>query len=150
MKEIFVTVKHCLACRTCEVYCAVAHSVSRNLYGALTESPLPTPRVKVKQTRLARAEPAQCHHCARPSCVPSCERGAIKKAPKTHLTVIDGSRCSGCESMPCVSACPFGAIIMEKDKKVVLVCDQCVDVGDPVCVRVCPTGVFGLEGRERA
>jgi carbon-monoxide dehydrogenase iron sulfur subunit len=148
LKEIFITVKHCLACRTCEVYCAVAHSMSMSLHGALKESPLPIPRVKIKQTRAAKAEPAQCHHCARPLCVPSCERGAISKDPETQLTIIDSTLCPGCESMPCVSACPFGAIILEKDKKVVLVCDQCVDVGEPICVQVCPTLVFSLEKAE--
>jgi len=145
MKEIFIEVKHCLACKSCEVYCAVAHSASRNLFAALDESPQPLPRVKVKQTKTAKAMPAQCRHCVNPPCVSSCERGAIRKDPESQLTIIDAKRCMGCDTMPCVPACPFGAIIMEKDKKIVLVCDQCVEIGEPVCVLACPTNVFSLE-----
>ena len=149
MKEISVDVDHCLACKSCEVYCAVAHSASRSLHKALTESPQPLPRIKVKNTHRARAEPALCRHCKRPPCVQSCERNAIRKDAKTELTVIDRSICVGCETMLCISACPFGAIILKRNTQIVLVCDQCVDIGEPVCVQVCPTKVFKLRGEKK-
>ncbi|MBI5478744.1 MAG: 4Fe-4S ferredoxin [Deltaproteobacteria bacterium] len=150
MKSIFLETKHCLSCKTCEIYCAVAHSAAKNLLGALAEDPRALPRIRVKQTRTAKAMVALCRHCEKPACVASCALGALTKDPVTRLTIIDHVRCLGCELMPCVSGCPFGAIMVEKDKKIVLVCDQCVELGAPVCVSACPTGVFTLEATSGA
>ena len=147
MKEIFVDIKHCIACKSCELVCAVAHSQSQNIFSAIYEDPQPVPHIRVKFTKMAKAAPMQCHHCKKPPCVQSCTRGAIKKDTETDLTLIDNKICLDCSTFECANACPFGAIIIEKDKKIVLVCDQCVEIGEPVCIKACPTKVFSLKGR---
>ena len=43
MKRLFIRPELCTGCKTCELACAVAHSASQNLLGAMTESPRRTP-----------------------------------------------------------------------------------------------------------
>ena len=40
-KEIFVRLDRCMGCHSCELACAVEHSGSRSLYGAIAEQPRP-------------------------------------------------------------------------------------------------------------
>jgi len=146
MKQFFVKSKHCLGCKSCELACAVAHSKSRTLASALLETPRPLPRVRVKSTQTARFVLMQCRHCKKPKCVGACEVGAISKDSE-YRTVIDEAKCNGC--FKCVSSCPFGAMVMEKERRIVLVCDYCKDLGEPACVKACPTGVFSYEKLDR-
>ncbi len=39
MKEIFVRLDRCLGCKSCEIACAVEHSASKSLFGAVSEKP---------------------------------------------------------------------------------------------------------------
>lgn len=149
MKQIFVKTKHCLGCKSCEIACAVAHSKSLTLTSALHETPLPLPRVRVKTSQSARFVLMQCRHCKKPKCVAVCEYGAISK-DIDYRTIIDETKCTGC--FKCVAACPFGAMVVEKERRIVLVCDRCKDLGEPACVRACPTGVFTYDklGKEKS
>ena len=47
MKRLFVEVEKCLACRSCEIACAVEHSRSKELVSALREETKPRSRTKI-------------------------------------------------------------------------------------------------------
>ncbi len=144
MRTISVNMKLCLACKSCEIHCALAHSESKDLFRALRESPEPRPRVRVNPSQRTRANPAQCKHCKYPQCIRACERNAICKDPESQLIVINREACAGCEDFACASACPFGAMLLEKDMHTTLFCDRCQELAEPACVGVCPTGVFKI------
>lgn len=141
MKELFVQAKHCLGCKSCEIACAVAHSNSKNLVAALNEKPLSITRVKVQSSQTASFDLRRCRHCKKPLCVDACGNGAISKTG--NKTIIDDEKCQGC--FRCVLSCPFGALNIQKDRRIVLVCDHCEELGEPACVKACPTGVFTNE-----
>ena len=62
-KEIFVNMSKCTACKTCVISCAVEHSKSKNLYGALMEKPTPKPRLYVEWVSPETNVPIVCRHC---------------------------------------------------------------------------------------
>jgi carbon-monoxide dehydrogenase iron sulfur subunit len=51
MKQLFINIDKCLACRSCEIACALAHSQSKDLFSAIHEEPKPLPRTKVELPR---------------------------------------------------------------------------------------------------
>jgi carbon-monoxide dehydrogenase iron sulfur subunit len=133
-KRIHVESDRCLACRACEVACALRHSQSSDLVEAVLEQPRGRSRVRVRETK-GKIAPVQCMQCARPKCVEVCEPGALVKHPESGLVVLDQSKCTGCWS--CVEACPFHAIFADEDRGVAYKCDLCE--GRPACVAACPT-----------
>jgi carbon-monoxide dehydrogenase iron sulfur subunit len=146
MKEIFCRIDRCLACKSCEIACAVVHSESGELVAALQESPLSNHRVRVLKVddnggkvRL-RSVALQCRQCLEPACVDACIAGGIVKDETTGVVRFDRERCVGCWS--CTMVCPFGAIIRVQDAKVAIKCDRCEDREQPACVVTCPTGAL--------
>jgi len=133
-KRIFVEGGECLACRACEIGCALRHSESGELTAALLERPRPHARVRVREAK-GKVAPVQCMQCARPKCVEVCEPGALTKDPDTGVVVLDQSKCSGC--FQCVEACPFHAIFADEERGIAYKCDLCE--GTPACVMACPT-----------
>jgi len=138
-KVIYVDVEKCLACRSCEIQCAVAHSVTRNLVKALAESPLPLPRVQVESAE-DMVLPLQCRHCEDAPCVAVCPAGALKKLGPEQPVIFEEERCIGC--MTCVLACPFGLVRPDR-KGAVVKCDFCIERQaegqEPACVEACST-----------
>lgn len=61
-KVIAVDIGRCLACKSCEIACAVAHSASGRLEEAVVEHPKPQKRVTVEAAGQF-AVPMQCRHC---------------------------------------------------------------------------------------
>ncbi len=142
MERVFVKPEVCIGCHLCAVWCAVAHSRSKNIIKAfLYEEPRPLPRVIVEE-RLPLTFALPCRHCAEPDCVFACISGALYKDRQTGRVVHDASRCVGCCS--CVMACPYGCIILnnEEEEKKVLKCDLCAGLEFPYCVRHCPNGAL--------
>jgi carbon-monoxide dehydrogenase iron sulfur subunit len=139
-RVIYVDVEKCLACRSCEIQCAVVHSVTKNLLGALREEPRPLPRVQVEAAE-EMALPLQCRHCEDAPCVTVCPSGALKKLGPEQPVIFEEERCIGC--MTCVLACPFGLIRPDRGHAVVK-CDFCIERQEqgeePACVAACPTG----------
>jgi carbon-monoxide dehydrogenase iron sulfur subunit len=147
MKELSYQIKKCLGCRSCEVACALAHSLSPELFKALQEKVLSLPRKKVYASG-DKNYPLSCRHCKEPLCVMACMSGALTKDKKTGLVLIDKEKCVGC--WMCLMICPYGAIRTDLKTKIPLRCDMCKDLDTPQCVRSCPTKAIILsEGEDK-
>ena len=142
--RIIVTVERCLGCRSCELACAVEHSASRDLVGAMAEVPAVRSRVRVLGT-VEFAAPIQCHQCPDAPCVAICPTGALRRTDPTDPVTVEQDRCVGCEW--CTLICPSGVI--RTDGLRAIKCDQCVArvaAGElPACVEACPTGALRFE-----
>ena len=144
MKGMLVVRAHrCLGCKACEIACAVEHSKSKNLYEAIHETPLPSPRVGVAvgETFIA---PLQCRQCEDAPCVTICPTNALRRADQDSPVVIEHDLCIGCKW--CILACPFGVITLDDKSKTIIKCDQCFERLQredlPACVSACPTGAL--------
>jgi len=148
MEEIFVDIERCTACKACEIACAVEHSSTKTLFGAIFESPVPQKRVHVEPA-FAYAYPVRCLHCGDAPCIAACPNGAMTRDAATGSVIVLEDRCQGC--FMCAMVCPFGAISAHTSKRTALKCDRCPDrlaVGlRPACVEACPTNAleFGEE-----
>jgi carbon-monoxide dehydrogenase iron sulfur subunit len=142
-RMLYVDIGRCLACKSCELACAVEHSASKELYVAVREEPRPASRVKV-EAAAESAVPLQCRHCEDAPCVAICPTKAIEKLGTGLPVLIREERCIGCKF--CVMVCPFGVITLRKDGKVALKCDLCLErqeMGEePACVAACHTGAL--------
>lgn len=142
-KMILIDPKRCLACRTCELQCAVEHSESKVLDKAVCEEPLTQPRVKVESEE-GLVVPLQCRHCEDSPCIDACPTKALDREDTESPVIIKDNLCIGCKL--CIIACPFGVINMNKKGKVAVKCDLCSerlkDGKDPACVEGCPTGAI--------
>ena len=139
---LYIDPTKCIGCRSCEIECAVQHSVSKNIYGAVQEVPKPRPRASVIPVDEIRV-PMQCRHCEDAPCIAVCPTKALYKSDEGFV-LVDELKCIGCRM--CVVACPFGHPAFDYERKVVLKCDGCVDrVREgkvPACVEACPTGAL--------
>ncbi len=142
--NIVVNIPRCAGCHSCEIACAVEHSRSKTLYGAISEKPRPQKRVFVEAYGKSNL-PLQCRHCEDAPCVRVCPTNAIYKTEEEPV-LIDQPRCIGCKW--CVLACPFGVITMSPDERAIVKCDLCseraVSGKQPACVEGCPTGALKL------
>ncbi len=137
---IYVDIDKCVACRSCELACAVEHSSSKELCKAVYECPAPEGRVKV-EAQAGYNIPLQCRQCEDAPCVRVCPSKAIERIDPELPVVITPRRCIGCKL--CIVACPFGVIKMRRSGKAVLRCDMCIERlrqdCPPACVAACPT-----------
>lgn len=144
-KSIAVNIEKCLACRSCEIACALVHSESKVLQEAVSESPKPQRRVTVESAQ-GCAVPIQCRHCEDAPCITVCPTGAIHRHQAEEPVLIDKDKCIGCKF--CLMVCPFGVIDVTRDGKAVVKCDLCIErtkAGqEPACVEACPTRALKL------
>jgi len=142
---IAVEIEKCLACKSCELACAVAHSTARELLAALGESPRPRARVTVMAAG-EMAVPLQCRHCEDAPCIAICPTGALQKSDPEAPVTTRPELCIGCKS--CLLVCPFGVISLSAEGKAVIKCDLCwerLEQGrQPACVDACPTRALRL------
>ena len=127
--------QRCLACRSCELACAVLHSRSHRLDEAIGEEPRPRRRVSIVRSGHG-VEALRCEQCDEPLCVFSCKSGALHRVPATGRVVLDEERCLGC--LMCLMVCPYG-IRPDPARDQVTRCDVCQDLDVPACVTACPT-----------
>lgn len=143
---LFTDITRCMACHSCELACAVAHSASRALAEAIQEEPRASARLSI-ETADGTPVPLQCRHCEDAPCVAICPTSAIEKLGPNQPVILHEERCIGCKF--CVVVCPFGVMTLRRDGKVALKCDLCIerlDAGeDPACVSACPTGALHFE-----
>ncbi len=137
---IFVDIGKCVACKSCELRCAIEHSKSKELCKAIYECPLPEGRVKV-ESEAGFNVPLQCRQCEDAPCIKVCPSKAIERLDPQQPVLITPQRCIGCKL--CIVACPFGVIKMSNAEKAVIKCDMCVERlkegNPPACVMACPT-----------
>ena len=129
-----------MACKTCELACAIAHSKAETLAEAMRADVRPQSRVRVEP--LGRGSIAmQCRHCEDAPCIAICPTEAIQRLSEGGPVLLDPGRCIGCKY--CMIVCPFGAIELSADGKAVTKCDLCIErtqAGElPACVAACPT-----------
>ena len=140
IKEVFAIVERCMACKSCEIACAVEHSAAKTLFGAILESPRSQPRVQVEDA-VAFSYPSRCLHCEDAPCIIACPTGAMQRHAVTDSVFVNENRCIGC--WMCVMVCPFGAVSAGPTYQTALKCDRCperVEAGQvPACVEACPT-----------
>lgn len=136
MKQLYYDVKKCLGCKSCELACAVAHSVAKDLFKCLREEALSLPRKKVYKSG-DKNFPVSCRHCKDPKCVDACMAAALFYDQEKGMVIRDSKRCVGC--WMCVMVCPFGAIRPDTKAKIPVICDKCADKDEPACVKACPT-----------
>jgi len=163
MKRLFIRPELCTGCKTCELACAVAHSASQNLLGAMTESPPPHTRIYVEAAPVSPFEilklPMTCRHCDPAPCIAACIPQAMHRGSRDEVTNVGGKHaCIACAM--CIMTCPFGMIgraavldeIASAGYRVMAVkCDLCPDRPAPACVTACPTGaILFVEGDEFA
>ncbi|MEM1540841.1 MAG: 4Fe-4S dicluster domain-containing protein [Candidatus Bathyarchaeia archaeon] len=144
MKRVYVNEELCMGCGLCEVYCAVQHSKSKDLFKAFKrENPKPVSRIKLLQEKPV-SFPVQCKSCRDPLCVSACLSGAMHVDEKTGSVIHDEERCIGC--LTCVVVCPIGAVrINPNNSEVVIKCDLCRESETPVCVKFCPNEALTIE-----
>ncbi|MBN2123605.1 MAG: 4Fe-4S binding protein [Deltaproteobacteria bacterium] len=151
MKTVFVNPERCIGCKQCQIACAVEHSVSKGLYGAISETPVPRPRILVAPgLYLDTSFPNKCRHCDPAPCMAVCPSGAIGRDGELDIVVVDGHKCIACAM--CAMVCPFDVLTfypsigIEIDKPVALKCDHCIDRRRqgriPACVEACKVGAL--------
>ena len=146
MERLYCNPRWCVACRACELACAVEHAPSKDLFQAVFSGEVEPPRRYVQSVgdepyRVSIGGVALslgCHNCDPAPCVDACITGAMYKADTgTHC---DDDKCVGC--WMCVMACPYGAIT---PRQTALKCDLCPDrAGNSgraryACIEACPT-----------
>ena len=157
MKQLYYDVKKCLGCKSCEIACSLAHSLTGELFKALGEEVLSLPRKKVLASG-GKNYPVSCRHCKAPICVDACMAAALTYDKEKGMVIHDDKRCVGC--WMCVMVCPYGAIRPNIKTKIPIACDKCKDKSrpfwdkeeassrkgrdkdEPACVKACPTGAI--------
>lgn len=130
----------CLACRSCELACSVAHSASGVLEAAIAEEFPPRRRV-ILAAGSDGLEALRCEQCGEPLCAFACKSGALRRDPVTGRVTLDDALCVGC--FMCLMVCPFG-VRPDLARDRVVRCDVCRDRATPACVEACPTGALSV------
>ena len=139
---IFIDPEKCMGCRNCEIACGVEHSLSKEIYRAPMEKPLPKPRIRVLVADIFNV-PMRCQHCKDAPCINVCPTKALYKTDEGFV-ILTPEKCIGC--LMCTLACPFGHPRYNIETKTIVKCDFCIDrvkAGKlPACVEACPTGAL--------
>jgi len=132
MSHVKVEIKTCTGCRYCEVVC----SFNKDKLADPSRS-----RIKVDKTEEQGLEdPIVCRQCEDPDCARVCPTEALIKDANTGVVIFDEELCIKC--LACVAACPYDSIWFHEKLDVIIKCDTCL--GDPACVKYCPTKTLSL------
>lgn len=153
MKKVVVHPERCMGCMQCMIACATAHSQSKTLLTAISETPLPTSRAHIGVGLYGEGFPNRCRHCEPAPCLLACLPGAMFRDSETETILIDPDRCINC--VTCAMACPFGVIRYHEDaaappgKTIAVKCDNCLERQKqgliPACVEVCKSAALTFE-----
>lgn len=122
----------CTGCKTCELTCAVVHSIG----GVLSRS-----RIRVHTQGQNRFVQVTCLQCLEAACARVCPTEALRRNEATQAIEVHTGRCIGCGT--CAAACPFGHMHFDPVIERPVKCDLCG--GRPACAAFCPHGA--LEAR---
>jgi carbon-monoxide dehydrogenase iron sulfur subunit len=145
LKKKFIKDK-CVTCKRCVTQCAIRHSASGDLLGALAESPMPRSRIRVT-TKKDKPHVLVCQNCTKPKCIEACKEDAIIRHADGEIT-IDAKKCTGC--LDCVPACPFDSIQVNTDLNIAFTCDDCMGFDTMACVEACHTGALIYVNKSKA
>jgi len=153
VKRIVADPVKCLACRACELACALAHADTDDLVEAIYDQGA-RPSVFIESSG-EFAVPLQCRHCEDAPCVAVCPSGALYRPGESGPVVVNQEKCIGCAF--CVQACPFGVVRLAARassdgatrRQAVVKCDLCIKRQgqglEPACVSACPVGALAFE-----
>ena len=82
MKTVIVRPERCVGCLQCRMACAVEHSPTKSLAGAIFEATRPQPRLRIYPGGRHLAFPNKCRHCDPAPCQEVCIAGAITPGPR--------------------------------------------------------------------
>lgn len=140
MRRLTFEPNRCLACRSCEIACAIVHSQASTLDGALSEAPRPRKRAAVT-VGTSGIEVQRCEQCDEPLCVFACKSGALSRDIHTGVVTLEENKCLGCAM--CLMVCPVG-LRFDYDRDRVVRCDLCAGRDTPACLAACPTRALGV------
>lgn len=150
-KILVCRIDRCMACRSCELACAMVHAKSKDVHEAVLEHPRPQRRVTVEAVG-SRGLPLQCRQCEDGLCQLVCPTGAIHRDEKTGIVRVDESLCIGCKL--CTLMCPLGVLKIGERTRATIKCDLCIERQaeglEPACVTACPTHALLLVPRQEA
>ncbi len=139
---LIIDVGRCIGCARCELACAVEHSRTRELIGAVFERVPPLTRIVVKEHE-GMPIPLLCIHCDDPACAAACPAAAIEKHPGGRVILAE-DRCVGCGA--CAVACHLGIPTMRRDGRAYVKCDLCLSRAEegkiPACAEACRAGAI--------
>lgn len=138
MKELLIRAERCLGCRSCELACAVEHSVAKSLLLSINEEPRPQYRVHVTSDGKSSL-PLQCRNCEDAPCLTACLTGALHLDAR-GVVLCNSDLCIGC--WMCLMVCPFGIISQNNHQRRIVKCDRCPEREIPACVTACPTAAL--------
>ena len=153
VKRIVADPQRCMACRACELACAVAHAETSDLVLAIRQGAA-KPRIYIESAG-GLAVPLQCRHCEDAPCMRVCPTAALWREGETAPVVVEQAKCIGCAY--CVEVCPFGVIRLAQSAtgglpgngKAVVKCDLCMrrqaEGLAPACVSACPVRALSFE-----
>jgi nitrite reductase (NADH) large subunit len=146
MRRLSFEKSRCLACRSCEIACTLAHASADSVEAALCETPVPRRRVAIAADADGVAA-LRCEQCDEPLCVYACKSGALTRDSATGCVSLDEQRCVGCAM--CLMVCPFG-VRLDPARERVVRCDVCAGRDVPACVAACPTRALGVAEEAQA
>lgn len=130
MKILCLDRAKCSGCGACEVLCSL-HKRGR---AQSAEA-----RIRLKGAGTQGQYAAVCQHCAEPACMAACLKTIIRQ--ENGRVVRDFPSCFACSA--CAVSCPMDAVVYDSREDAYMTCDLCG--GDPLCVKVCPTGALRYE-----
>lgn len=144
-RAIIINIEKCLACRSCEMACAVVHSKSGILEEAVRERPKAQRTITVEAAG-EFAVPLQCRHCEDAPCIEICPTGAIRRESEQGPVLVEQDLCIGCKL--CMVICHLGVLQISREGRAILKCDMCLQRTrqgqEPACVEACPTGAIKM------
>lgn len=128
MKLLCIDREKCSGCGACQALCSLGkRGQVRPAEG----------RIRIRRAAGVPGRYAvYCQHCADPECVKACLKTIIRK--ENGLVLRDFQGCFACSA--CEVSCPVGAVVYDSGLDAYMTCDLCG--GDPLCVKVCPTGAL--------